>query len=416
MDQGELGVEAISDVGSLGFDAGRLMRVSEHLKGYVDSGQLTGWQVVVARHGQVALSEVYGQRDREAGLPTESDTLYRIYSMTKPITSVAIMMLMEQGKLKLRDPVSKYIPEFAQQRVYVSGSALSPNTEGLAQPMQLWHLLTHTSGLGYGFMHAHPVDAMYRAAGYEFGWPEGVTLEQACQTWASVPLMFQPGTEWNYSLATDVLGRIVEVVSGQSLDAFFAEHILGPLGMVDTAFHADESKHHRLAALYAANPEHGGKPKRLDAIGDVALSPPSMLSGGGGLVSTAADYHRFCLMLLGEGALGDVRLLGSRTLRYMQQNHLPGGVNLSEIGRPLFSETEFDGMGFGLGFSVVTDTRAVKGLCSNGEYAWGGAASTAFWIDPEEQITAMFFAQLLPSTTLPIRAELRQLVYQALVD
>lgn len=409
-------MQVVSDVQSLGFDAKRLSSISEHFKPYVDNGYLPGWQMVLSRHGQVVLNEQYGLRDIEAGLPVEQNTLFRIYSMTKPITSVAIMMLMEQGKLKLRDPVAKYIPEFANTRVYRSGSALNPATEGLTNTMQLWHLLTHTAGLSYGFMHAHPVDAMYRAAGYEWAWPEGATIETACQHWAAMPLMFQPGSEWNYSVATDVLGRVIEVASGQSLDAYFAEHIFGPLGMTDTAFYADKDAAKRLAALYVADPENGGKAKRLDSMGDMALSAPSLLSGGGGLVSTAADYHRFCMMLLGEGALGDVRLLGTRSLRYMRENHLPGGAELSSFGRPLFSETDFDGMGFGLGFSVVNDNRAVKNLCSNGEFAWGGAASTAFWIDPKEQITAMFFTQLLPSSALPIRPELRQLIYQALVD
>ena len=409
-------MQVVSDVKSLGFDPERLARLPEHFKGYVDRGQLPGWQMVLSRRGQVVLSEQYGQRDMEAAKPVEDDTIFRIYSMTKPITSVAIMMLMEQGKLKLRDPVAKYIPEFAQTRVYRSGSALNPTTEGLQSPMQLWHLLTHTAGLSYGFMHAHPVDAMYRAAGYEWGWPEGTDIEGACQHWAGMPLMFQPGSEWNYSIATDVLGRVIEVASGQSLDAFFKEHIFAPLGMTDTAFYADEQAAERMAALYVADPENQGKPKRFDMMGDVALSAPSLLSGGGGLVSTAADYHRFTQMLLGEGALEDVRLLGTRSLRYMRENHLPGDAELSTFGRPLFSETDFEGIGFGLGFSVVKDKRAVKNLCSNGEIAWGGAASTAFWIDPQEQITAMFFTQLLPSSALPLRSEMRQLVYQALVD
>lgn len=414
--QGRVSVQAVSDVKSLGFDPERLARLPEHFKAYVDKGQLPGWQMVLSRRGEVVLSEQYGQRDMEAALPVEDDTIFRIYSMTKPITSVAIMMLMEQSKLKLRDPVAKYIPEFAQTRVYRSGSALNPTTEGLQSPIQLWHLLTHTAGLSYGFMHAHPVDAMYRAAGYEWAWPEGTDIEGACKHWAAMPLMFQPGSEWNYSIATDVLGRVIEVASGQSLDAFFKEHIFDPLGMTDTAFYADEQAVKRMAALYVADPENQGKPKRFDVMGDMALSAPSLLSGGGGLVSTATDYHRFTQMLLGEGALGDVRLLGTRSLRYMRENHLPGDAELSRFGRPLFSETDFEGIGFGLGFSVVKDNRAVKNLCSNGEFAWGGAASTAFWIDPQEQITAMFFTQLLPSSALPLRSEMRQLVYQALVD
>ena len=409
-------VQAVEQVQGLGFDPARLARVTQHLRGYVDSGKLPGWQLVVMRRGEIALAEHYGQRDVEAGLPTESDSLYRVYSMTKPITSVAIMMLMEQGKLKLRDALGKYIPAFNNTRVYRSGSALKPVTEGLQTDIQLWHLLTHTAGLSYGFLHAHPVDAMYRAGGYEWGWPEGASLEQCVDHWAAMPLLFQPGSEWNYSVATDVLGRVIEVVSGQSLDEFFKEHIFEPLGMVDTAFYADATHRERLAALYLADPSKGGKLTRFDAMGDVALSPPSMLSGGGGLVSSAADYLRYVQMLLGEGAVDGVRLLGSRTVRYMRENHLPGGEELSTFGRPLFAETDFDGVGFGLGFSVLGDHRATKVLGSNGEYGWGGAASTAFWIDPQEELAAMFYTQLLPSSALPIRPELRALIYQALVD
>lgn len=406
----------VSYVQDLGFDPDRLARIPAHFKAYVDDGRLPGWQMVVARRGEVVLSEHYGQRDIEAGKPIEPDTLYRIFSMTKPITSVALMMLVEQGRIKLRDPVAKYIPEFADCRVYRSGSSLKPTTEGLTSTMQIWHLLTHTAGLSYGFMYAHPVDAMYRAAGFEWGWPDNTSLAQACKQWASIPLMFQPGSEWNYSVATDVLGRVIEVCSGQSLDQFFSEHIFQPLGMKDTAFYVDAERADRLAALYAADPSNDNKPKRFDTLGDRFYAEPSLLSGGGGLVSTAADYQKFASMLLGEGALGDVRLLGTRTLRYMRENHLPDGAELTKFGRPLFSETDFEGMGFGLGFSVVQDYRQVKNLCSNGEFAWGGAASTAFWIDPKEELSVTFFTQLLPSSTLPIRAELHQLIYQALVD
>jgi CubicO group peptidase (beta-lactamase class C family) len=335
--------------------------------------------------------------------------------MSKPITAVAAMILWEEGGFELNDPVSRFIPSFADVRVYREGSSLKAVTEPASEPVRIWHLLTHMSGLTYGFHYTHPVDAMYRAAGFEWSSPPGMDLAACCDAWAAFPLLFQPGTEWNYGVSTDVLGRVVEVVSGQSLDAFFEERICRPLGMDDTAIRVDGRDAERLGALYTPDPATG-RAMRLDLLGDLAFARPSALSGGGGLVSTAADYHRFTQMLLNEGELDGVRLLGSRTVRYMAENHLPGGVDLEAIGRPLFSETTFDGTGFGLGFSVLADPVKNKVLSSPGEYAWGGAASTAFWIDPVEQITALFFTQLLPSSAYPIRPQLKQLVYQALVD
>jgi CubicO group peptidase (beta-lactamase class C family) len=403
------------DPGEAGFDAERLQRIDRHFARYVDDGRLPGWLVLVARDGEVVHLSTYGQRDMEAGLPVEVDTRWRIFSMTKPITSVAAMLLYEEGGFELKDPVSRYIPSFEDVRVYRSGSALNPVTEPASEPVRVWHLLTHTAGLTYGFHHATPVDAMYRAAGFEWGTPPGTDLAGCCDAWAGMPLLFQPGAEWNYGVSTDVLGRVVEVVSGQSLDTFLQERIFGPLGMTDTAFYVPEGQADQLAALYVPNPVTR-QAVRNDALGDGALRPPSCLSGGGGLVSTAADYHRFTRMLLHEGELDGTRLLGTRTLQYMTRNHLPGGADLEAFGRPLFAETSFDGVGFGLGFSVVTDPVANKVLSSPGEFAWGGAASTAFWVDPLEGVTALFMTQLLPSSTHPIRPQLKQLVYQALVD
>jgi CubicO group peptidase (beta-lactamase class C family) len=409
---GELEVEV--EASAVGLDVRRLARIDRHFGRYVEDGRLPGWLIVVSRAGRIVHLTACGSRDKEAGLPVEIDTLFRIYSMTKPITSVAAMMLYEDGAFELRDPVSRFIPSFADMRVYTRGSALNPSTEPANPPVRIWHLLTHTAGLTYGFHHAHPVDAMYRTAGFEMGHPRGMDLAACCDAWAQLPLLFQPGTEWNYSVATDVLGRVVEVVAGQPLDRFFAERIFEPLGMTDTRFWVEEPAAHRLAALYV--PDSDGKAARNDVMGKAALRPPTCLSGGGGLVGTAGDYHRFTQMLLRGGELDGVRLLADRTVRYMTRNHLPGGVDLEAFGRPLFAETTFDGVGFGLGFSVVQDPVRNKVLSSAGEFAWGGAASTAFWIDPAEEITAMFFTQLLPSSTHPIRGQLRQLVYQALVD
>ena len=408
---GELKVEV--DPAEVGFDASRLARIDAHFQRYVDDGRLPGYLVAVARRGQIAHLATYGSRDKESGAPIELDTLFRIYSMTKPITSVAAMMLYEEGAFELKDPVSTLIPSFADTKVYRSGSAVNPVLEPQTEPVRIWHLLTHTSGLTYGFHHATPVDAMYRAGGFEWGNPPDEDLAQICERFAQFPLLFQPGSEWNYGVSTDVLGRVVEVASGQTLDAFLQERIFDPLGMTDTAFVAKDLD--RLAALYIPAPGTR-QAVRMDAMGDAAKTKPDYLSGGGGLVSSASDYHRFSQMLLNAGELDGTRLLGSRTVDYMTQNHLPGNADLEQFGRPLFAETSFAGVGFGLGFSVVQSAIDNKVLSSVGEFAWGGAASTAFWVDPDEEITALFMTQLLPSSTHPIRPQLKQLVYQSLVD
>jgi CubicO group peptidase (beta-lactamase class C family) len=259
------------------------------------------------------------------------------------------------------------------------------------------------------------VDELYRAAGFEWAPLEGKDLAECCDLWAGLPLLFEPGSEWNYSVASDVLGRVIEVVSGQPLDRFLHERIFAPLGMDATGFWVPEADAGGLAALYGAVPP-GGRLARLDDLGARALRPPACLSGGGGLVSTAADFHRFTQALLRGGELDGARLLGTRTLAYMARNHLPGGADLERFGRRLFAETTFDGVGYGLGFAVLLDPVANKVLSTPGELAWGGAASTFFWVDPTEQLTAIFLTQLMPSSTYPLRSELRQLVYQALVD
>jgi CubicO group peptidase (beta-lactamase class C family) len=405
-----------ADPAEVGLDPDRLRRIDRHFARY---GRLPGWLVAISRHGRLAHVSWRGSRDLEAGLPVEPDTLWRIYSMTKPVTSVAAMMLYEEGGFELTDPVSAFIPSFADVRVYAGGSDLRQLTVPAAEPVRIWHLLTHTAGLTYGFLRVHPVDASYRAAGFELDTPTGVDLAEACDIWAGIPLLFQPGTEWNYSAATDVLGRVVEVVSGQSLAEFFRTRILGPLGMTDTRFWVSAGDTPRLAALYTPGP--GGTPTRLDAPGATALQPPSMLSGGAGLVSTAADYHRFLHMLLDfpgspAGELDGARLLGPRTVAYMGRNHLPGGLDLETFGRPLYPEFRFWGVGFGLGFAVVVDPVLARMVCSEGELSWGGAASTAFWIDPREELAVAFYTQLLPSSSYRIRPQLRQLVYQALTS
>ncbi len=408
-------MERTADPDKLGFDPARLARIDEHFARYVADGRLAGWQVAVTRRGETVHASTYGMRDREAGRPVTPDTLWRIYSMTKPITSVALMQLWEQGRCELTDEVSRYIPAFADVRVYDKGSSQKPFLVPALEPVRIWHLLTHTAGLTYGFMHTAVADAVYRARGYEWGAPPGTDLAAACDAWAAMPLAFQPGTRWGYSVATDVVGRLVEVLSGQPLDSYLAEHVTGPLGMTDTTFWVEPERVERLAALYTPNPADGTA-VRLDAFGSAVLTEPAFLSGGGGLVSTAADYLRFTAMLLRGGELDGARILGSRTLAMMAENHLPGGRDLADLSVGGFAETTFAGVGFGLGFATVLDPRPAKTLASRGEFFWGGAASTAFWVDPAEEVTAVLMTQLLPSSTHPLRPQLRQLVYSALVD
>jgi CubicO group peptidase (beta-lactamase class C family) len=410
-----------TDPAEVGVDGARLQRLDRRLARWVDDGQLPGFLVTVARHGELVHVGRYGLRNVEDGLPVEEDTRWRIYSMTKPVTSVAAMMLYEEGAFELSDPISKWLPEFAEPRVYVAGSSMKPVTVPATEPIRVWHLLTHTSGLTYGFHHAHPVDAMYRAAGHEWGTPPGADSAEVCRQWASMPLVFQPGSDWNYGVSTDVLGRLVEVISGQPLDEFFEQRIFAPLGMTDTSFGLREDDDvDSLARLYLATPGQPGGPSSgmtFNAPFDAAAhSKPAFLSGGGGLVSTAGDYLRFIELLRRGGSYDGGRLLGSRTIAHMVRNHLPGNQDLESFGRPLFAETPLRGVGFGLGFSMVIDPVRYAVVANAGDFSWGGAASTAFYVDPVEDVTVSFYTQLLPSSTLPIRNHLRQLVNQALVD
>jgi CubicO group peptidase (beta-lactamase class C family) len=410
-------LQAACDPAEVGLDAGRLARLDRRLARFVDEGTLPGFLVTVARHGRLAHVGRYGHRDVERGLPVTDDTRWRIYSMTKPLTSVAAMSLFEEGAFLLTDPISRWLPEFADTRVYVAGSGAKPVTAPMMEPIRVWHLLTHTSGLTYGFHEAHPVDAMYRAAEQGAGSTPGADSAEVCRQWAALPLVFQPGTEWNYGVSTDVLGRLVEVLAGKPLDEVLAERVFGPLGMTDTSFGLrDGDDPDSLARLYGdvpGAPDTGFAP--LDAVGAAALRKPAFLSGGGGLVSTAADYLRFVECLRRGGAYDGGRVLGARTLAHMVRNHLPGNQDLEAFGRPLYAETPLRGVGFGLGFSMVLDPVRYGSVASVGDYSWGGAASTAFYVDPVEDLTVTFYAQLLPSNTLPIRPHLRSLVHQALV-
>ncbi len=413
-DHSTRGVERTVDPDAVGFDPVKLARIDSHFAGYVDAKQLAGWQIVVTRRGEVAHASTYGLRDIEAGQPVEADTLWRAYSMTKPITSVAAMMLWEEGRFELTDEISRWLPEFADVRVFDKGTPTRPYTVPAVEPIRVWHLLTHTSGLTYGFQQTSPVDALYRAAGFDLVPPAGVDLAAATRAWARLPLLFQPGSAWGYGVSTDVLGRLVEVISGQSLDDFFAERILEPLGMADTHWWLTDADEPRLAGLYTPHPATG-QAMRFDLLGQGALRKPEMLSGGAGLVCSAADYHRFTQLLLGEGSLGDVRLLGSRTVRFMTRNHLPGGRDLDALSHGGFAETVVEGVGFGLGFAIIDNPVPGRVPITAGSYYWGGLASTAFWVDPAEELTALLFTQLVPSSHYPLRPQLRQLVYSALV-
>jgi len=403
-----------ADPSALGFDPERLARIDRHFARYVDSEQLAGWQIVVTRRGEVVHSSTYGLRDKETGAPVQDDTLWRLYSMTKPITSVAAMSLWEEGHFELTDEVSRYIPEFADIRVYAKGSANEPFTVPAVEPVRVWHLLTHTAGLTYGFFHTSVVDALYRRSGMEY-----VAAGHNLASWAAqlpkLPLLFQPGTAWGYSVATDVLGRVLEVVAGKPLDEVIAERVLGPLKMSDTSWWVEPERVDRLAALYAPHPATGHA-VRYDELGHHALAKPEYLGGGHGLVSSAADYHTFTQMLLRGGELDGVRILGTRTMKLMTSNHLPGGRDLGELSTGGFAETTLEGIGFGLGFAVIHNPLPGKTHSTPGQYYWGGLASTAFWVDPAEELTAMLFTQLVPSSRYPLRPQLRQLVYSALVD
>ena len=417
---------------SVGLSSERLQRVSSWLRDQVESERLAGCSVLVGRRGKIAMLEATGMADQAIFRPFTADTIVRIYSMTKSITTVAAMMLYEQGCFQLDDAVSTYLPEFTDTPVWRGGDAALDDVEPQAQAMTVRHLMTHTSGLTYGFMQTNVVDAAYRRADIEFP-GTAASLAELVERVAALPLICQPGSGWNYSVSTDVLGRLVEVWSGQSLSDFLQHHVLQPLGMCDTGFHVAEGNHDRFAALYA--PLRGGDMSsvaRAASAAEVAargglklqdsavdsrfLAPTGLYSGGGGLTSSISDYARFCQMLLNGGELDGVRLLGRKTVEYMRLNHLPDNRDMAAMGQPVWSETSYDGIGFGLGFAVVIDPVKAHIITSPGEHHWGGAASTFFWLDPTEELFVVFFTQLMPSSTYPIRRELRTRVYQALVD
>lgn len=392
-----------------GMDPDRLDALVDFLdRTYLASGRLPHMQLLVSRDEQPVVSWARGAA-RASGESLSADALYRIASMTKPVTSVAFMMLVEAGKVALDTPVVELIPEFADLRV---GRANRANRARLKRPMLMIDLLRHTSGLTYGLQRQTPIDARYRKLGLdEFQQPR--TSDQFIADLATLPLEFSPGERWNYSVATDVLGAVIQRVSGMKLDEFYRTRIFEPLGMHDTFFAVPEDKVHRLTDCYDFVP--GGKPVMFDRGEKSAWSrSPRFLSGGGGLVSTALDYHRFCSMCLNGGTLDGVRIVGRKTIDLMTRNHLPGGADLASMSKSLFSEAANAGTGFGLGFAVNIDVARSMIPGSEGEYYWGGMFSTAFFIDPVERIHMVFMTQLRPSSAYPIRRELKTLIYSAL--
>ena len=408
----------------LGFSKDRLQRIARHFQTkYVGPGLIPNAQIAVARDGQTVYEATLGLADVERKVPLRDDAVFRIYSMTKPVTSVALMTLVEEGLIALDDPVAKYIPSFANLGVFAAGVGPFATTP-VARPMQVVDLLRHTSGLTYGVQSRTNVDAAYRKLQTENP-HKPRDLEAFIAEISQLPLEFSPGEAWNYSVATDVCGYLVQKVAGKSLGEVFQERIFDPLRMVDTGFHVREDQRSRFTACYSASPS-GPMDLQARPTGQLTLNddpekspylkPPPMESGGGGLVSTTADYLRFTNMLANGGELDGQRILSPMTLRLMTANHLPGGQDLTQLSKSLFSESTYAGIGFGLGFAVVFDPPKTLIPCSKGEFYWGGAASTAFWVDPVEHVTVVFMTQLMPSAAYPIRRELRTLVYSALME
>ena len=397
---------------AVGLSAARLARIEGWAQRLVDDGRLPGVITLVARCDQVAHLHVCGQADIARGVPLATDTIFRIYSMTKPLASVAAMMLYEEGRFQLDDPIARFLPCFANMRVYAGGARGRFETVPAERDITFRDLMTHTAGFTYGFMEAHPVDAAYRVNGIDFQISDA-TLGEVVERLAALPLIAQPGRAWNYSVATDVLGHLVAVISGQSFEEFLQERVLDPLGMTDTGFFVPADKLSRFAANYGRGSD-GGLVLIDDPETSIFATRRPIASGGGGLCSTVFDYLQFCRMMLNKGELDGVRLLGRKTVELMTTNHLGG--DMADLGTPRFSESSYTGIGFGLGFSVMLDPAKAQIVGTAGEYAWGGAASTSFWIDPGEQMIVIMLTQLTPSSTYPIRRELRVLSYAAVVE
>ena len=410
---------------TVGMSSARLARLDDVMKRrYVDSGYLPGMLTYVYRKGQLVHTGMCGQIDIERGKPMREDAIFRIYSMSKPITAVALMMLVEEGLIGLDDTVHSYIPAWRNLGVYASGmpslladAPPSFMTTPVLRPMKIVDLATHTSGLTYGFMMRTAVDAAYRQSKVTDRQTPGGLSEMIDQL-AQIPLDFSPGTAWNYSVSIDVLGYLVEKLSGMSFGEFLRTRLFEPLGMNDTAFHVPSDKTERLTCCY--QPETKGRGLKLqdDARESAYATPPKLESGGGGLVSTAHDYLRFCRMMLNGGTLDGVRILSPKTVALFSLNYLPEGREIADMAQPgMFSESGYAGVGFSLGCGVNVDVVKTRLPGSLGEYFWGGAAATAFWIDPKEELTVVFMTQVIGSPArLTLRRDLRTLVYSAMTE
>ena len=398
----------------VGLSSERLKKIDRFIeREYLATGKLHGAQVAVSRRGQLAHFSSLGLMDAERGRPMAQDTIFRIYSMSKPITSVAFMMLVEEGLVALDDPVAKFIPAWADLGVYDGGFMDTFKTKRPNRPMQIVDLLRHTSGLTYGFQQRGNVDAAYRKLGLGEIETKG-TLDSMIEGLAGLPLEFSPGEAWNYSVSTDVLGYLIGVISGMPFERFLQTRLFEPLRMGDTGFHVPADQAGRLAACYALGPK--GVVLQDDPTKSGYLSAPGFVSGGGGLVSTTDDYLRFCRMLLNGGELDGERILSPKTVHLMATNHLPGGADLASMSRSMFSEAAYAGLGFGLGFSTTIDPAATLIPSTIGDMSWGGAASTFFWVDPVEELIVILMTQLLPSSAYPIRRQLRTLAYSAFTE
>ena len=404
--------ETQSKPASLGFDKRRLTRIQDWMQRYVDAGKLPFAATVISRHNDIVWHGHTGSRDVDTAKPYDLDTIVRIYSMTKPVTAVGLMMLYEKGHFHLDDPIEEFLPEFSNPRVLRKKAKKLDHTKRCKTKPTIHHLLTHTAGLTYSF-NGGLIGNEHEARGLDFG-PGGPGLTETTKQIAALPMQFEPGRKWHYSVASDILGRLIEVISGQPFDKYVHENILAPLGMKDTAFDVPKDKQNRLASLYKYDGSGGMVCVETAKDSAYRAGKVKTFSGGGGLLSTAGDYLIFAEMLRLGGAFEDVRLLSPRTLQFMTTNHLPG--DLASMGPQTWCETSFSGIGFGLGFSVTMQPAKAQMPGSPGDFGWGGMASTVFWVDPAEDLAVLFLTQLMPSSTYPLRKELRALVYQAMVD
>ncbi len=406
----------------VGFSPSRLARLDDVMKRrYVDSGHLPGVLTMIYRRGKLIHTGMSGQMDLERGKPMREDTIFRIYSMSKPITAVALMMLAEEGLIGLDDNVSTHIPSWKELGVYATGlpsiaTTAAPTflTTPPARPMKVVDLVTHTSGLTYGFLNRTSVDRAYRRARIAEPSAEG-GLDAMIEHLATLPLEFSPGTQWNYSVAIDVMGYLVQKLSGTSFGEFLRTRLFEPLGMTDSGFWCPPEKIDRFASCYMPRPG-GGLQTQDDSGKSTYAAPPSLESGGGGMVSTAHDYLRFCAMMLNGGTLDGVQILSPKTVALFSLNHLPDNKELADMAPPgNFGESGYSGIGFSIGCGVNIDVAKTRLPGTLGEFFWGGAAATAFWIDPKEELAVVFMTQVIGSEVrLTLRRDLRTLVYAAM--